>query len=72
MAIECTFTGAKVLRADEVFTVGKGDDARELTAALRAGAFAVVDRPRTARDLETLLEVLRRCVTRHYKDQWPA
>lgn len=48
------------------------DEARELNAALRLGAFAVVDRPRTARDLETLLEVLRRCVTRHYKDQWPA
>lgn len=48
------------------------DEARELGAALRLGAFAVVDRPRTARDLETLLEVLRRCITRHYKDQWPA
>lgn len=48
------------------------DDARELTAALKAGAFAVVDRPSAPSDLEHLLEVLRRCMTRHYKDQWPA
>ena len=48
------------------------DDARELAAALRAGAFAVMDRPSAQRDLENLLEVLRRCMTRHYKDQWPA
>jgi len=47
------------------------DDARELAAALRAGAFAVMDRPSAHRDLENLLEVLRRCMTRHYHDRWP-
>ena len=47
------------------------DDARELAAALRAGAFAVVDRPSAQRDLENLLEVLRRCMTRHYHNRWP-
>ncbi|MBL4808628.1 MAG: hypothetical protein JKY43_01035, partial [Phycisphaerales bacterium] len=39
------------------------DDTRELNAALRAGCFAVVDRPNAQRDLESLLEVLRRCLT---------
>jgi len=48
------------------------DDARELAAALRAGAFAVMDRPSAHRDLENLLEVLRRCMTRHYHDRWPS
>ena len=47
------------------------DDMRELNAALRAGAFAVVDRPNAQRDLESLLEVLRRCLTRHYEGRWP-
>lgn len=47
------------------------DDMRELNAALRAGAFAVVDRPHAQRDLESLLEVLRRCLTRHYEGRWP-
>jgi CheY-like chemotaxis protein len=47
------------------------DDSRELTAALRAGAFAVIDRPRDSRDLELLLEVLRRCLHRYYKGRWP-
>ena len=47
------------------------DDMRELSAALRAGAFAVVDRPNAQRDLESLLEVLRRCLTRHYEGRWP-
>lgn len=47
------------------------DDARELTAALGAGAFAVINRPRDAHDLEQLLEVLRRCLTRYYRGQWP-
>lgn len=47
------------------------DDVREMTAALRSGAFAVVDRPIAQRDIETLLDVLRRCMTRHYKDRWP-
>lgn len=43
--------------------------ARGLTDALREGAFAVVDRPI---QLETMLEVMRRVVRRHYKDHWPA
>jgi DNA-binding response OmpR family regulator len=47
------------------------DDARELIAALSAGAFAVIDRPRDARDIELLLEVLKRCLTRHYRGCWP-
>jgi CheY-like chemotaxis protein len=47
------------------------DDHRELSAALRAGAFAVIDRPHDASDLELLLEVLRRCLSRHYEGQWP-
>lgn len=45
---------------------------REMAAALRMGAFAVVDRPRAQRDLELLLEVLRRCLTRHYGGRWPS
>jgi len=44
--------------------LGGRDDNREMTAALRAGAFAVVDRPRGADDLEILLEVLRRALVR--------
>lgn len=47
------------------------DDAREMAAALRAGAFAVIDRPREPRDLEVMLEVMRRCLARHYKGRWP-
>ena len=47
------------------------DDNRELSAALKAGAFAVVDRPHAQRDLESLLEVLRRCLSRHYEGRWP-
>jgi CheY-like chemotaxis protein len=47
------------------------DDSREIAAALRAGAFAVIDRPRDSRDLEILLEVLRRCLCRYYQGRWP-
>ncbi len=47
------------------------DDQREIAAALRAGAFAVLDRPRESRDLELLLEVLRRLLHRHYAGRWP-
>jgi CheY-like chemotaxis protein len=47
------------------------DDSREINAALRAGAFAVIDRPNSQPDLERLLEVLRRCLTRHYQGRWP-
>jgi DNA-binding response OmpR family regulator len=44
------------------------DSARGLAAALREGAFAVVDRPI---HLETMLEVMRRILRRHYEDVWP-
>ena len=47
------------------------DDRREMAAALRAGAFAVLDRPRAQQDLEILLELLRRVLTRHYHNTWP-
>lgn len=47
------------------------DDQREIAAALRAGAFAVLDRPRDQRDLEIVLGVLRRVLTRHYAGRWP-
>jgi len=47
------------------------DDVREMNAALRSGAFAVVDRPIAQRDIESLLDVLRRCMCRHYKNRWP-
>jgi DNA-binding NarL/FixJ family response regulator len=47
------------------------DDNREMTAALRAGAFSVVDRPRDANDLESMLEVLRRILVRFYQGRWP-
>ena len=44
------------------------DSARGLAAALREGAFAVIDRPL---HLETMLEVMRRILRRHYADGWP-
>lgn len=47
------------------------DAQRELNAALRAGVFAVIDRPMGAPGLELLLEVLRRCLARHYQGRWP-
>lgn len=42
---------------------------REMTAALRFDAFAVVDR-RSA-DVELMLRVLQRCMDRHYSGRWP-
>ncbi len=47
------------------------DDARELNAALRAGAFAVLDRPREVSDLNLLLEAMRRVLGRFYAGRWP-
>ncbi|MFT5423746.1 MAG: DNA-binding response OmpR family regulator [Phycisphaerales bacterium] len=47
------------------------DDQRELSASLKAGAFAVIDRPHTTGDLESLLDVLRRILKRHYAGRWP-
>jgi len=47
------------------------DDSRDISAALRLGAFAIIDRPRSATDLDMLLDVLRRCLLRHYQGRWP-
>lgn len=47
------------------------DVTRDLQAALRLGAFAVIDRPHSTRDLELLLEILRRALDRHYRGCWP-
>ena len=45
------------------------EHARSLSQSLREGAFAVLDRPL---ELESLLDVLRRVLQRHYRDGWPA
>jgi len=47
------------------------DDCRDMAAALRLGAFAVIDRPRNPSDLNVMLEVLRRCLVKHYQGRWP-
>jgi CheY-like chemotaxis protein len=44
------------------------ESGRTLAVALRAGAFAVLDQPVR---LETMLEVMRRILRRHYADNWP-
>lgn len=44
------------------------EHARSLSQSLREGAFAVLDRPL---ELESLLEVLRRVLQRHYRNGWP-
>jgi CheY-like chemotaxis protein len=44
------------------------ESARQLSEALREGAFAVLDRPFR---LETMLEVMRRVLRRYYADLWP-
>jgi hypothetical protein len=46
-------------------------DARDISAALRLGAFAIIDRPSGAGDLDLLLEVLRRILERRYAGRWP-
>lgn len=43
--------------------------ARDLAAALRFNAFAVVDR--TSADAELMLKVLQRCLDRCYQGRWP-
>ncbi len=48
---------------------GHRDGARSMNAALRCGAFAVVDR--SAADLEVMLEVMRRVLARFYGSRWP-
>jgi DNA-binding response OmpR family regulator len=45
------------------------DSGRGLADALREGAFAVLDGPVR---IESMLEVLRRVVRRHFSDHWPA
>lgn len=50
---------------------GARDEKRDLCEALRLGAFAVIDRPRDVDDLNTMLEVLRRVLQRHYQGRWP-
>jgi hypothetical protein len=47
------------------------DDRREIAAALRLGAFAVVDRPHGPGDLEAMLDVLSRALRRFYAGRWP-
>lgn len=44
------------------------DDAREMEAALRAGAFAVIDQPV---DLELMLKTMSRALERFYAGRWP-
>ncbi len=48
---------------------GHRDRARCMNEALKCGAFAVVDR--SAADLECMLEVMRRCLTKFYGNGWP-
>ncbi len=60
---------------------GARDEQREVAAALRLGAFAVIDPPGPAEakasttprtgELEVMLEVLRRILYRHYQGRWP-
>jgi DNA-binding NtrC family response regulator len=45
------------------------ESGRGLSDALREGAFAVLDGPVR---IESMLEVLRRVVRRHFSDHWPA
>ncbi len=47
------------------------DEVRELQAALKAGVFAVVDRPVNNAGFETMLDVLRRVLARFYAGRWP-
>lgn len=66
---------ARLVSPPPILVIKRGrtsrDDHREMAAALRAGAFAVLDRPRQHRDVETLLELLRRVLMRHYSNRWP-
>lgn len=42
---------------------------RDLSAALRCGVFSVIDRQ--AATLETMLQVMQRCLCRFYHNRWP-
>ncbi|MGQ0628594.1 MAG: hypothetical protein ACT4PL_10905 [Phycisphaerales bacterium] len=46
------------------------DGARCMNAALKCGAFAVVDR--SAAEIEVMLDVMRRVVSKFYDNRWPA
>lgn len=46
------------------------DSQRSMSAALRCGAFAVVDH--SAANLELLLGVMQRCLSKFYQNQWPS
>jgi DNA-binding response OmpR family regulator len=48
------------------------EDLREMSAALRAGAFTAIDRPRSLGEVGLLLQALRRVLERHYGGRWPA
>jgi hypothetical protein len=47
------------------------DDARDIAAALRLGAFAVMDRPQDMTGINVMLEVLKRCLSKRYDGRWP-
>lgn len=47
------------------------DDARDIAAALRLGAFAVMDRPHDMTGINVMLEVLKRCLSKRYDGRWP-
>lgn len=49
--------------------VDPAESARNLSDALRDGAFTVLDDPVP---VETMLQALERVVRRHYRDHWPA
>ncbi len=49
--------------------VDPAESNRILAEALRDGAFTVLDDPVP---VETMLQVLERCVRRYYRDHWPA
>lgn len=44
------------------------ETSRQVASALRAGAFAAIERPV---HLETVLEVMRRILRRYYANRWP-
>jgi hypothetical protein len=56
----------KVVRPRQV---DPAESARNLSDALRDGAFTVLDDPVP---VETMLQALERVVRRHYRDHWPA
>jgi hypothetical protein len=45
------------------------DEHRQMHAALRCNAFAVMDRAQA--DLERVLQTMQRALSRHYAGRWP-